>query len=273
MHSILGALSSHQFGPKARERLELAAVRAGLRKPHTAVSGMIDAALMLFLAFFASGVVALTLLSLPLLGLALLVVSVVSLRMPAIALDILAGSRVKRIESELPFMLRYFSQLLEIGMTPEASLDKICGMESFGELRIVLSEALAEKQKGKLLEKALSDLDERLGSAQLSEAVSTIIQTLRLGSSVEALRITRRLAERMIEDKKREYVGFTAKSQVFLVVFIMLSAVVPAIIAFIVAFGGLMRPQSNAVVYAVFLVILPIVSFAELAILKMNSPV
>lgn len=273
MHSILGALSSHQFGPKAREMLELAAVRAGLRKPHTAVSGMIDAALMLFLAFFASGVVALTLLSLPLLGLALLVVSVVSLRMPAIALDILAGSRVKRIESELPFMLRYFSQLLEIGMTPEASLEKICSMESFGELRLVLSEALAEKQKGKLLEKALSDLDSRLGSPQLSEAVSTIIQTLRLGSSPEALRITRRLAERMIEDKKREYVGFTAKSQVFLVVFIMLSAVVPAIIAFIVAFGGLMRPQSNIVVYAVFLVILPLISFAELAILKMNSPV
>jgi len=271
--NLVNAISSRQFGRKARESLELSAVRAGMKKPRMAVSGFIDAAVVLFLAFFISGFVTLVFLFVPALGIALLALSLISLRAPSIVLSALAASRVKRIESELPFMLRYLSQLLEIGLTPEAALEQISRMESFSELSEVLFEALSEKQKGKLLENALSDLDSRLDSKPLSEAVSTIIQTLRLGSSPEALRITRRLAERMIEDKKREYLGFTAKSQVFLVVFIMLSAIVPAIIAFIVAFGGLMRPQGSAMVYAIFLVILPLVSIAELAFLKLNSPV
>ena len=274
MASLIDWLVNQQFDAAKKRKLVMLSRRAGHARKGAEISRLIEAAVILFLALLVSGILTITFLSMPLSGLLLLGASVLSLRLPEIILSILARFRIKRIESELPFMLRYFAQLLELGVIPEAALKQISRMESFGELGVILSEALSEKQKGKLLEKALSDMDARLGSKKhLGETVSTIIQTLRLGTSKESLRITRRLAARMIEEKKREYLSFTAKSQVLLIVFTMLSAVIPAIIAFIVAFGGLVRPYKSFTIYAIFLIILPALSIIELLVLKLNSPV
>ncbi len=207
---------------------------------------------------------------LPIGGMVFFLLAIAAYRAPSKFLDYLAGVRRKKMESELPFALRYFSQLLGMGLTPEAALSKLSKMD-FGETSRLLSVAMDENRKGKMLENALRDLDHTIDSERLREAISVIIQTLRLGPSEEGNRISLRLARRMMEEKKREYESFAAKSQILLVVQVAVSAIIPAVVAFVSAFGGGFL-GSGLLVYMAFLAVLPALSLAGFAYLKLVHP-
>lgn len=206
---------------------------------------------------------------LPVGGMAIFLLAIAAYRAPSALLDYAAGVRRKRVESELPFALRYFAQLIGIGLTPEAALSKIAKMD-FGEASALLGVAIDENRKGKMLENSLRDLDRTIDSEKLREATSVIIQTLRLGPSEEGNRISLRLARRMMEEKKNEYESFAAKSQILLVMQVAVSAIIPAVVAFIAAFGGF--PGGTLLVYLLFLAVLPAISLLGLAYLSLVHP-
>lgn len=198
--------------------------------------------------------------------------SVLALRVPDLFLDYMVRLRVKRIESDLPYALRYFAQLLELGVTPESALEKVAAM-NFREFSQVLREVLAESRKGKMLERALLDMDRKIDSNSLKESTSIIVQTLRLGSGGEGCRIVRRIAQKLIDEKKHEYSTFSARSQIILLFQIIVSAILPAVIAFFITFSSIFKGGfSDLTVYAIFVLALPAVSLLEFAYLRAVYP-
>lgn len=268
MTGLLSKLAEKNFGKRGLSALETRIINAGLSIKPVEVAKIS----IILLALFAMAGIAL-LFVMPLAGLFLLFLSVVAYRAPAKLLDFLAAMRRKRTESELPFALRYFSQLLSIGLTPEGALSRVSRMD-FGEFSRLLACALGENRKGKMLEAALLDIDRTIDSERMRETVSVIIQTLRLGPSEEGNRITLRLAHRMMEQKKGEYEGFAARSQVLLVVQVAVSAIIPAVVAFFAAFGGFLggAPLGQLAIYSIFLFVLPALSLFGLLYMKLVHP-
>ncbi len=265
MTDFLSGIAARNFGRAGLLDIERKIRNAGISLKPLEIAKI---SVLLLAAFVLLGIAALPFL--PIGGLVLFVLAIAAYRAPSRLLDYAAGVRRKKMESELPFALRYFSQLLVIGLTPEAALSKIAKMD-FGETSRLLGRAMEENRKGKMLENALRDLDHTIDSEGLREAVSVIIQTLRLGPSDEGNRISLRLARRMMEEKKGEYESFAAKSQILLVVQVAVSAIIPAVVAFASAFGGGFL-GSGLLIYMVFLAVLPALSLAGFAYLKLVHP-
>lgn len=266
MADFLSKIAARNFGRQGLLGLESKIRNAGLSLKPMEVA-KISVLLLAIFALFGIAVLPFF----PIGGMVIFLLAMVAYRAPPKFLDYLAGARRKKLESELPFALRYFSQLLGIGLTPEAALSRIAKMD-FGEISRLFGRAMDENKKGKMLETALRDLDRTVDSERLREAISVIIQTLRLGPSEEGNRISLRLARRMMEEKKGEYESFAAKSQILMVVQVAVSAIIPAVVAFVSAFGGGGFLGSGPLIYIVFLAVLPALSLAGFAYLKLVHP-
>lgn len=264
MADILSGIAARNFGTKGLLDIDRKIRNAGMSlKP-------IEVAKMSVLSLAAFALIGIAVFPfLPVGGMIIFILAIAAYRAPSTLLDYAAGVRRKRVESELPFALRYFAQLIGIGLTPEAALSKIAKMD-FGEASGLLGVAIDENRKGKMLENSLRDLDRTIDSEKLREATSVVIQTLRLGPSEEGNRISLRLARRMMEERKNEYESFAAKSQILLVMQVAVSAIIPAIVAFIAAFGGF--PGGALPVYLTFLAVLPAISLLGLSYLTLVHP-
>ena len=94
----------------------------------------------------------------PIVSLVLLLCAMLSLRFPHLVSSYLLRERIKSIEAQLPFCLRYFSALLRMGMLPERALERTAEM-GFWPLGEILRAALSRAKKGMPLEMALGRLE------------------------------------------------------------------------------------------------------------------
>ncbi len=187
-----------------------------------------------------------------------------------ISAGFLKALKVKRLESELPFATRYFAQLLSLGIGPEEALKKISEM-NFGELSTALLGVIQQFKKGSSLEKAFSISQKEIGSKNYDRFVSIVLQTCRIGVTGESSELALRLARHFIEEKKSQYQEFASKSSLLSMLVVTLTALLPAVLAFIIAFTGTFS-QTPALIYAIFLVLLPLLSLLMFAKMKTIQP-
>lgn len=264
---MIDELAALQYPPQQLRTIEtkLKGARSGINASH-----LVRTCFLLFI--LACFLLVVFLIISPFLAFGAAMAALFFLRLPTLLAAYVRKRYAKTLEAELPFAIRFFAQLLRTGVTPERALQTIA-TGKFGAPSIEIQQVLVETKKGKSIEAALNDAAERTGSEVMRETAAVILQTLRLGVSPEACRITERLALRWAENKKREHQSFAANSNVLLVIQIFTNALLPAVLAFGMAIGGFFgKNNSHILVYLIFLVVLPLVSVVQLIYLQERAP-
>ncbi|MDN2480404.1 type II secretion system F family protein [Vibrio agarivorans] len=164
---------------------------------------------------------------------------------PDIILDMRKRWIVRKVSRNLPYLLDMMAVCIQTGMTIEASFAYLA-KELQGFDKDLCYQIKKTSDAGKLygIEKALTDLAERLPSAEMSSFVLTIIQNIQYGSSVS--NILSSLAEDMrkiqilnIEEKMGK---LSAKMSIPLILLIMFPIVIlilaPGFMQFDFQMGG-----------------------------------
>ncbi|MFC2174401.1 type II secretion system F family protein [archaeon] len=173
-----------------------------------------------------------------------------------------------KAEKELPLVLRSMATLVSVGLPFEEALRQSCG-DSVLARHVHI--ALGEVKLGAPVPQALNSMAERIDSKQMQKAVMQLNTIYAKKGGVSALK--KMSAEIAAAQKAalREYAG---KLAVYSLVFIALSAVLPALFqAYVIvgsAFMSVKLTPSDA--FWVPVVAFPVIDCAMLAIIKLRRP-
>ena len=173
-----------------------------------------------------------------------------------------------RVEKELPLALRSMATLLSVGMPFEEALLRSCGKT---ELGMGLRRALREAEEGLSVPEALSAFAGRYDSEELRRAVMQLNSIYeKRGSPVQLKKLSEGIVA-VQKDALREYSG---KLVVYSLVFVAVSAIVPALFqAYVIVGSGFMVGMVSAE-QALWLPIaaFPLVDVAVLAAIRFKKP-
>lgn len=178
----------------------------------------------------------------------------------------------KLIEKELPFAMMALGIELNIGIPFEKALLKRAGKT---ELGIEIAKAIAEiRMNGLSVQEAFLNMQKRIDSAFVKRAIAQLINIYENGSREQG-EIAISIAKEMLARQKAEAKEFSGKLVMTSLLFIVVSAIVPALLLSYITVGSMFLEIEIQPLFVIliFTVILPLVDIAMLLILREKTPV
>jgi len=172
------------------------------------------------------------------------------------------------VEKELPLALRSMATLLSIGLSFEEALRRSCG-ES--KLAVGIGQALREISYGLPMPEALNSLAARFDSRDLQKAVMQLNSIYRKRSSPLQLK---KLSEEIVAVQKAALQEYSGKLVVNSLVFVAVSAIVPALFqAYVIVGSSFMTGMVTAEqAFWIPVAAFPLVDAAVLAVIRLKKP-
>jgi len=185
---------------------------------------------------------------------------------------ILKKRKAKKIEKHLPFALMAMSVEMNINLSFEKILKNI-SEGNYGEFSEEIKKTEKEIASGATIQKALFNLSERIDSKILKRSISQITSIYEHGSEEKGEPI-KQLAKELLSRQKTESKEFTGKMTMYSVVFIVLSAIIPAMFQAFVTIGSTFMevdftPVQILIITTVFF---PAVNLGILLMIRSQTP-
>jgi len=176
----------------------------------------------------------------------------------------------KRVEMDLPFFLMRLATELRIGKSISKAIKDSCKEEGFAskEFEIILS----DMNKGASFSDALEGLNQRIGSLAIRRVASNL-SNLSAHGTKDTLGI-KKIAEDLLARQRIESKEFSGKMVVYSLVFIAVSAIVPAMFQSFTLIGSYFMSLSFSAQQALIIstVVFPAIDLAILALINSKTP-
>ncbi|MFA6420392.1 MAG: type II secretion system F family protein [archaeon] len=176
-----------------------------------------------------------------------------------------------KVEADLPLFLMRLATEIKIGKNFSKAINDSCKEESFAskEFKIVLN----DMQKGCSFQEALQGMNERLDSANIRRTASNLSNLSIQGTKdVSGLK---KLAQELLFKQRIESKEFSGKMVVYALVFIAVSAIVPAMFQSFVLIGSYFMKLSFTAtqIFLISVILFPIVDLAILLMIDKKTPI
>lgn len=181
-------------------------------------------------------------------------------------------ARARKIEKFLPFALMQVGVELNVGIPFEKALKRI-GTRNYGELSRELDKELGAKKCGGSITASLLEFAGNNKSNLVKRAVSQLISAYEYGGAAPGESL-RKMASEMLARQKAQAKEFSAKTAVFSVAFVVLSAVAPSLFQAYVVVGStfMEMPFSPMHVLLITTLLFPLLNIAMLLYIKSMAP-
>jgi pilus assembly protein TadC len=187
---------------------------------------------------------------------------------------ILKRNLSEKIESEMPFALNSMAVELNINIPFEKAMLNIA-REDYGLFSREMMRAYNEiKKTGAGVEAALWEITERYDSRALRRAIMQMCNAYRHDKKGSAGEPLKKIANEMLSMQKMKIKEFSAYSSMLSLVFIAVSAILPAlVIAGIVISSSFMQLEFGAIeVILICTLLFPLINIATLMVIKGKTP-
>ena len=177
---------------------------------------------------------------------------------------------VKRIDQDLPYFLNNLANNLEKGISLKSALEIESKIFENKDLGLLLKQGLDKiNKKGYSLEKAFSALS--IETENLSRSLYQITDTVTSGSTNKSDNL-RTLSKTIIEKQKSDSKRYSTKLNFISLIFIVISAVVPAIFLmfFLIGASFLELSISKTTIIFVTVVLFPVIDLFLLLFMRAN---
>jgi Flp pilus assembly protein TadB len=177
---------------------------------------------------------------------------------------------VKRIDQDLPYFLNNLANNLEKGISLKSALEIESKIFENKDLGVLLKQGLDKiNKKGYSLEKAFSSLS--IKTENLSRSLYQITDTVTSGGTNKSDNL-RTLSKTIIEKQKSDSKRYSTKLNFISLIFIVISAVVPAIFLmfFLIGASFLEFSLSKTTIIFVTVVLFPVIDLFLLLFMRAN---
>ena len=182
--------------------------------------------------------------------------------------------RAAEVEKELPFALMAMAVELNIGIAFEKAMEGI-SKNNYGEVSREFEKALKEiKHAGSSVQEALLRMGERVESLSLKRSLSQLSSIYEHSSSRERGEPIKRLAREMIAKQRAQSKEFSGKLVIFSIIFIALSAIIPALFqAFIIVGSMFLEIELTALQVGLIIAVgFPLLDIGVLFYIRSKTP-
>ncbi|MBN2127732.1 MAG: type II secretion system F family protein [Candidatus Diapherotrites archaeon] len=181
--------------------------------------------------------------------------------------------RIEAVEAQLPFALLPLGSELNAGIEFEKGLrnaSKNSGKELEKEIEFMMNEI----NNGKPIQKALLEFAKRNNSMQIKKAMSMLSGIYMQGNRNSGAQV-KKIAKEMLLKQKNKSKEFSQKIVLYSLVFISVSAIIPAFFQAFITVGSLfMEIDFTPIqVLAITAIIFPLIDLVFLFIIKESTPV
>lgn len=179
------------------------------------------------------------------------------------------------IEKDLPFALMSMSVGLNMKIPFEKTIENITS-ENYGLVSVEFRKIISDiREGGASVQEAFFSFSERTDSQMVKRCVSQLVNIYEQGAKENAGEPIRRLAAEQLAKQKAISKEFTGKLVVFSLMFIAVSAIIPALFqAFIVVGSMFMELDFTALqVLLIATVLFPLLDLGILIYIRSNTPV
>lgn len=182
---------------------------------------------------------------------------------------IIHKKKVKKIESELPFFLMKLITEINLGNSFFVALKKIC--EEEGCVEKEFKKIVVDMQKGKSFEESVKEINDSLSSLETKRALSSISNIYSQGADAQSLK---RLTEELFLKQRIASKEFSGKMVVYSLVFIAISAIVPAMFSSFILIGSyFMAIEFSAIeVFLIIVIVFPALNILVLMFINSKTP-
>jgi flagellar protein FlaJ len=176
----------------------------------------------------------------------------------------------KRFEAELPFFLLHLSTEIRTGKNFSKALEDSCN-----ESNCVADEFLCvvnDVKKGAGLDEALEKLNRKFDSLNVKRALSNLSNIQRHGK--KDVTSIKKLAQELLLKQRIESKEFSNKMVMYSLVFVAVSAIVPAMFQSFILVGSYFMAISfsSEQVFLIIVVLFPIIDMGVLAMINSKTP-
>jgi flagellar protein FlaJ len=180
----------------------------------------------------------------------------------------------KKIEGEFPIVLMMVATELDMGISLEKTLKNAVGNSS-EYLSKELLQVLKEYNDGLSLQKALVNFSDRVNSTQIRRVVLQLINVIDQGKKEEQGLEIKTIAIELLNKQKAEIKEFNGKLAVFSLLFISVSAIIPAMFQSFVIVGSVVLAISYTPleILLIITVLFPLLDLSVLFFIRNKTPV
>lgn len=184
----------------------------------------------------------------------------------------LKQKKAKKVEKHLAFALMAMAVEMNINLSFEKILKNISD-GNYGEFSIEIKKTIKEIESGASIQETLFNLSERTDSKMLKRSISQITSIYEHGSEEKGEPI-KQLARELLSRQKTEAKEFTEKMIMYSVVFIVLSAIIPAMFQAFISIGSTFMELdfTGLEVLLITTVFFPAVNLGILLLIKSKTP-
>ena len=179
---------------------------------------------------------------------------------------------IGRLEKDLPFMLMDLDIKLNIGMNFIASLESVS--KEYGFLGGIFKKVLNNYEKGISFQKSFLELSQFFDSHDFKRALNQIFGVYQSGYKAKETGPLFSLAEELLEKQKSESKIYHSKLVMISLLFIGITAILPALVLIFVSVGGMVINVgvSPVELLLLFVVVFPIMDFIVIFIIYLIMP-
>lgn len=179
------------------------------------------------------------------------------------------------IEKDMPFALLSISVELNMNVQFEKAFEN-ASRENYSMLSRELKRVMHEVKAGGLsMQEALFNFAKRVDSLSVKRSVAQLVNAYEQGGRRKAGEPIKRLAYEQLARQRAMAKEFSGKLVVFSLMFIAVSAIVPALFQAFIIVGSMFLEVSLSAVQVVFIVavLFPVIDIAMLAYVRSRTPV
>ncbi|MFA6065211.1 MAG: type II secretion system F family protein [archaeon] len=177
----------------------------------------------------------------------------------------------KKVEAELPLFLMQLSTEISIGKSFFKAIEDSCKEQSDTSKEFAL--VLQDMKKGASFSEALEQFNKRMDSLAIRRVCSNL-SNLQTQGSKDTTSI-KKLAQEMLLKQRIESKEFSGKMVVYALVFIAISAIVPAMFQSFILIGSYFMKLSFTApqVFLISVILFPIADLAVLLVIDSKTPI
>lgn len=177
--------------------------------------------------------------------------------------------KISKIEAELPFFLMKLVTEINLGNSFFVAIEKTC--EKNGAVENEFKKIVNDMKKGKSFEESVQEINYSLNSLEIRRALSSITNIYSHGGNSKSLK---RLTEELFLKQRIASKEFSGKMVVYSLVFIAISAIVPAMFSSFILIGSyFMAIGFSAIeVFLIIVVVFPALNIIILMMINSKTP-
>jgi pilus assembly protein TadC len=193
------------------------------------------------------------------------IVFVLMMQMPMLRIR----KRVRRAESDLAYFLLDLITELKVGKDFLSALKKVCGDKNFAAQEY--AHVLRDIEKGSSLKEALERMNNELQSNIIRRVNSNLMNLYLHGNKTGG---AKKFADELLLKQRIQSKEFSGKMVVFALVFIAVSAIVPAMFSSFILIGSyFMKIQFTAIqVFIIIVLVFPMMDASVLMLINSKTP-